>query len=75
VEAADLALQITALSKDELRQSFEHHGVQVLYLDHEAFGIYGGQVVRYRYGRALVTGNAAHFSWIPGLRWENWRDP
>ena len=43
-EAADLALQITALSKDELRQAFEHHGVQVLHLDHEAFGIYAGQI-------------------------------
>lgn len=43
-EAADLALEITALSKDELRQSFERHGVRVLYLDHEAFGIYAGQI-------------------------------
>lgn len=43
-EAADIALQITALSKDELRQAFEQHGVQVLYLDHEAFGIYAGQI-------------------------------
>ena len=23
----------------------------------------------------LVTGNTAHFSWIPGLRVENWRNP
>ena len=43
-EAADFALQITALSKDELRQAFESHGVRVLYLDHEAFGIYAGQI-------------------------------
>ena len=25
------------------------------------------------HGRSLVTGNDAHFSWIPGLRLENWR--
>lgn len=43
-EAADLALQITASSKDELRRAFEQHGVDVLYLDHEAFGIYAGQI-------------------------------
>jgi hypothetical protein len=43
-EAAELALQITALSKDELRQNFERRGVRVLYLDHEAFGIYAGQI-------------------------------
>lgn len=24
--------------------------------------------------RALITGNTAHFSWIPGLNIENWRD-
>lgn len=23
----------------------------------------------------LVTGNTAHFNWIPGLRLSNWRDP
>jgi hypothetical protein len=40
-EAARTALVITALSKDELRQTFERHGVRVLHLDHEAFGIYG----------------------------------
>ncbi|HVA46744.1 MAG TPA: hypothetical protein VNH11_10305 [Pirellulales bacterium] len=43
-EAADLALQITALSKDELRQAFEQYEVRVLYLDHEAFGIYADQI-------------------------------
>ena len=26
-------------------------------------------------GRMLVTGNTAHFSWIPGLRIEDWRQP
>ena len=26
-------------------------------------------------GRVLVTGNTAHFSWIPGLRIEDWRQP
>ncbi len=41
-EAARIALSITALSKDELRETFERHGVAVLRLDHEAFGIYGG---------------------------------
>jgi tRNA(fMet)-specific endonuclease VapC len=25
------------------------------------------------HGRSLVTGNDTHFSWIPGLRLENWR--
>jgi tRNA(fMet)-specific endonuclease VapC len=27
------------------------------------------------HGRVLVTGNTAHFSWIPGLRLEDWRKP
>ena len=26
-------------------------------------------------GRVLVTGNTQHFSWIPGLRIEDWRQP
>lgn len=26
-------------------------------------------------GRVLVTGNTAHFSWIPGLVLEDWRTP
>lgn len=26
-------------------------------------------------GRVLVTGNTAHFAWIPGLRLEDWRQP
>jgi tRNA(fMet)-specific endonuclease VapC len=26
-------------------------------------------------GRVLVTGNTAHFTWIPGLRLEDWRQP
>jgi tRNA(fMet)-specific endonuclease VapC len=26
-------------------------------------------------GRTLVTGNTAHFSWIPGLTLEDWRQP
>lgn len=26
-------------------------------------------------GRVLVTGNTQHFSWIPGLTVENWRQP
>jgi hypothetical protein len=43
-EAAVLALQITARSKDELRDTFARHGVAVLHLDHEAFGIYEGQM-------------------------------
>src|SRR5947209_5938092 len=43
-EAARLALQITARSKDELRETFVRHGVTVLHLDHEAFGIYQGQI-------------------------------
>ena len=43
-EAAVLALQITARSRDELRDTFVRHGVTVLHLDHEAFGIYEGQV-------------------------------
>jgi hypothetical protein len=43
-EAAVLALQITSRSKDELRDAFVRHGVTVLHLDHEAFGIYEGQI-------------------------------
>jgi len=43
-EAAALALRITAQSKDELRDTFVRHGVAVLHLDHEAFGIYEGQI-------------------------------
>jgi hypothetical protein len=39
VEAARIALSITALSKDELQETFERHGVTILHLDHEAFGI------------------------------------
>lgn len=27
------------------------------------------------HGRVLVTGNTAHFAWIPGLRLEDWRQP
>jgi len=27
------------------------------------------------HGRELVTGNTAHFSWIPGLALEDWRVP
>ena len=27
------------------------------------------------HGRVLVTGNTAHFAWIPGLRLEDWRKP
>jgi hypothetical protein len=39
-EAAHIALSITAMNKDELRETFEKRGVKVLHLDHEAFGIY-----------------------------------
>src|SRR5439155_27169629 len=41
---AILALQITGRSRDELRDTFVRHGVAVLHLDHEAFGIYEGQI-------------------------------
>ena len=27
------------------------------------------------HGRARVTGNTAHFAWIPGLRLKDWRQP
>lgn len=27
------------------------------------------------HGRVLVTGNTAHFAWVPGLRLEDWRQP
>src|SRR5437764_457264 len=43
-EAAALALQITARSRDELADTFVRHGVTVLHLDHEAFGIYEGRI-------------------------------
>src|ERR1700693_4193253 len=43
-EAARIALSITALSKDELRETFAKHGVTVLHLDHEAFGIFEGEI-------------------------------
>ena len=28
-----------------------------------------------QHGRVLVTGNTAHFAWIPGLRLDDWRQP
>lgn len=28
-----------------------------------------------QHGRTLVTGNTTHFSWIPGLTLQNWREP
>jgi hypothetical protein len=43
-EAARLALLITERSKDELVTVFRKHGVAVLHLDHEAFGIFDGQI-------------------------------
>ena len=43
-DAGRLALEITAHSKDELAATFQRHGVTVLHLDHEAFGIYAGQL-------------------------------
>jgi hypothetical protein len=43
-DAGRLALEITARSKDELAEAFHRHGVTVLHLDHEAFGIYAGQI-------------------------------
>jgi len=27
------------------------------------------------HSRTLVTGNTAHFAWVPGLALENWRNP
>src|SRR3954452_14773176 len=27
------------------------------------------------HGRVLVTGNTAHFAWVPGLRLDDWRQP
>jgi hypothetical protein len=43
-DAAVLALQITARSRDELKETFVRHGVAVLHLDHEAFGIFEGRI-------------------------------
>ena len=43
-EAGVIALEITARSKDELAAVFQQNGVTVLHLDHEAFGIYEGQI-------------------------------
>ncbi len=28
-----------------------------------------------QHSRVLVTGNTPHFSWIPGLRLDDWRQP
>ena len=43
-EAAAFALEITARSREELKDTFIRHAVAVLHLDHEAFGIYEGQI-------------------------------
>jgi hypothetical protein len=43
-EAAAIALRITERSREELRETFDRHGVNVLHLDHEAFGIYEDQI-------------------------------
>jgi len=43
-QAGRTALEITALSRDELLVTFERHTVTVLHLDHEAFGIYEGEI-------------------------------
>jgi hypothetical protein len=42
--AAHKAVAITALSRNELKQTFERHGVKIVHLDHEAFGIYHGMI-------------------------------
>jgi hypothetical protein len=42
--AGRLAVEITARSRDELAAAFQRHDVTVLHLDHEAFGIYAGQI-------------------------------
>jgi hypothetical protein len=65
-EAAALALQITARSRDELQDTFVRHGVAVLHLDHEAFGIYQGQIeptydVHVEGSSAAVLAAAAEF--------------
>lgn len=41
-EAVCIAFRITAMSREELRQTFCRHGVLVKHLDHEVFGIYCG---------------------------------
>ena len=56
-EAARIALSITALSKDELRETFERHGVMILHLDHEAFGIY--RVIEPSYDLRVDGGTSA----------------
>ena len=43
-EAGAIALEITARNKHELAAAFQRHGVTVLHLDHEAFGIYEGAI-------------------------------
>src|SRR5438132_4223843 len=43
-DAGRIALEITAASRDELAATFQQHSVTVLHLDHEAFGIYEGQI-------------------------------
>jgi hypothetical protein len=43
-DAGRIALEITGRSKDELAATFQRHRVTVLHLDHEAFGIYEGQI-------------------------------
>ena len=43
-DAGKIAFEITAHSKDELAATFQKHDVTVLHLDHEAFGLYEGQI-------------------------------
>jgi len=31
--------------------------------------------VHLEHSRVLITGNTLHFSWIPGLRLDDWRQP
>jgi hypothetical protein len=87
-EAAGLALEITARSRDELQETFVRHGVIVVHLDHEAFGLYEGQIepthdVRVEGPVASVLAAAAEFGrrhaqqmiLIARKRRENERDP
>jgi len=45
------------------------------YMARYGIGPFFGDATAIETGRVLVTGNTPHFSWISGLRIEDWRQP